>query len=66
MNPEPTCAARHNQQAMQVDEPYTYGRPASTYLSWRAVVRLTILRSKLEAVRNERGARFHSMNERAA
>jgi hypothetical protein len=43
----------------------TYGRPASTYLPLRAVVRLTILRSRLEAVRYERGMRLHSLSERA-
>jgi hypothetical protein len=66
MNSESAGAARQNLQEVQVDEPYTYGRPASTYLPVRAVVRLTILRSKLEAVRDERSARFHLMNERAA
>ena len=29
------------------DWPYTFGRPASTYLSPREIVRLTILRSRL-------------------
>jgi hypothetical protein len=37
------------------DQPYTWGRPASTYLSFRHIVRLMILRSRLEAVRAERG-----------
>jgi len=36
------------------DEPFTWGRPATTYLTYRQVVRLTILRSKLEAVRAAR------------
>jgi hypothetical protein len=36
------------------DEPYTWGRRPSTYVSFRDIVRLTILRSKLEAVRRER------------
>jgi hypothetical protein len=36
------------------DQPYTWGRPPTTYLTYRQVVRLTILRSKLEAVRTER------------
>jgi hypothetical protein len=61
MNAESARAASYGQE-IQTDEPYTYGRPASTYLSFRAVVRLTILRSKLEAVRNERTR--HSMSER--
>jgi hypothetical protein len=34
------------------DWPYAFGRPASTYLSPREIVRLTILRSRLR----ERGA----------
>ena len=36
------------------DFPYTWARPATTYLTYRQVVRLTILRSKLEAIRAER------------
>jgi hypothetical protein len=30
-----------------IDEPYTFGRPTTTYLSPREVVRLTIVRSRL-------------------
>ena len=30
-----------------IDAPYTFGRPASTYLAPREIVRLTILRSKV-------------------
>jgi hypothetical protein len=36
------------------DQPYTWGRPLTVYLTYRQVVRLTILRSKLESVRTER------------
>jgi hypothetical protein len=36
------------------DTPYRWGRPPTTYLAYRQVVRLTILRSKLESVRAER------------
>jgi hypothetical protein len=36
------------------DQPYRWGRPPTTYMSYRKVVRLTILRSKLESVRTER------------
>jgi hypothetical protein len=36
------------------DQPYTWGRPTTTYLNYRQIVRLTILRSKIEAVRTER------------
>jgi hypothetical protein len=57
MTSEPARAASRYLQVTQADEPYTFGRPASTYLPFRAVVRLTILRSKLEAVRHERGTR---------
>ena len=66
MNAEPARAASQHQQETQADEPYTYGRPASTYLPFRTVVRLTILRSKLEAVRYERRTRLHPLSQRAA
>ena len=36
------------------DQPYTWGRPASTYLSFREMVRVTILHSKLESQRADR------------
>jgi hypothetical protein len=36
------------------DQNYTWGRPPTSYLNYRQVVRLTILRSKLESVRTER------------
>jgi len=36
------------------DQPYRWGRPPTTYLAYRQVVRLTILRSKLEDVRTQR------------
>jgi len=39
------------------DQPYTWGRPPLTYLNFRQVVRLTILRSRLEDVRAERLSR---------
>ena len=55
-----------NQQQLQEEQPFTWGRPPSTYLPFRAVIRLAILRSKLEAVRNERGTWLHSANHRAA
>jgi hypothetical protein len=58
MNSEPAHAAGQYQQRTQPDQPYTYGRPASTYLPFRVIVRLTILRSKLEVVRGERGTRL--------
>jgi hypothetical protein len=47
MNPEPAHTAEQNQQETLADQPYTHGRPASTYLPFRVMVRLTILRSKL-------------------
>ncbi|MBV8718550.1 MAG: hypothetical protein JO318_19020 [Chloroflexi bacterium] len=36
------------------DQPYTWGRSPATYMTYRQVVRLTILRSKLEHVRMQR------------
>ena len=36
------------------DQAYTWGRPPTTYITYRQLVRLTILRSKLEDVRAER------------
>jgi hypothetical protein len=54
--PPPTVdASFDNAPGGDHDQPYTWGRPASTYLSFRHVVRLMILRSRLEAVRAERG-----------
>lgn len=54
------------QGQFQKDQGFTWGRPPSTYLPVRAVIRLAILRSKLEAVRNERGTWLYSANDRAA
>ena len=57
MNHEQT-SAHHEQTSAQrrsepssVDAPYTFGRPASTYLAPREIVRLTILRSKMRETR---------------
>jgi hypothetical protein len=47
---EQTSAHRHPEPA-GVDAPYTFGRPASTYLAPREIVRLTILRSKVRETR---------------
>jgi hypothetical protein len=44
-------AAHHRSEATGVDAPYTFGRPASTYLAPREIVRLTILRSKMRETR---------------
>ena len=66
LKPEPARATSQHQQESEADELYTYGTPASTYLPFRAIVRLTILRSKLEAVRYERGTRLHLLSQRAA
>ncbi|MBV9582222.1 MAG: hypothetical protein JO057_26865 [Chloroflexi bacterium] len=65
MKPEP-AGVNHRQQQTVYDQPYTWGRPPSTYLPFRAIIRLAILRSKLEAVRYERGTRLPSTNNRAA
>jgi len=53
-------------QLAQQDQPYEWGRPPSTYLPFRAIIRLAILRSKLESIRNERHTWLGSTNERAA
>jgi hypothetical protein len=47
MNSEPTISPSHEREAADHDQPYTWGRPPSTYLAPREVVRLTILRSRL-------------------
>lgn len=47
---EQTSAHRHGEPT-SVDAPYTFGRPASTYLAPREIVRLTILRSKVRETR---------------
>ena len=47
MNPEPVSNPAHDNEAADHDQPYTWGRPPSTYLSEREIVRLTILRSRL-------------------
>jgi hypothetical protein len=59
MNPqsvEPEAASRlvADPPGGDHDQPYTWGRPPITYLAYRQVVRLTILRSKLEDVRMQR------------
>jgi hypothetical protein len=43
------------------DWPYTFGRPASTYLSPREIVRLTILRSRLRERAASDISRFDSV-----
>ena len=48
MYPEPTRAPNCDSPAAGYDEPYTFGRPPSTYLPTREIVRLMILRSKLQ------------------
>jgi hypothetical protein len=47
MNPETTGSAQRPAQKTSVDMPYAFGRPLTTYLAPRQIVRLTILRSKL-------------------
>src|SRR4051794_25076542 len=56
---EPLRGVSQNKQQTQPDQPYMWGRPALTYLPFRAIVRLTILRSKLEPLRRERGTWLH-------
>lgn len=54
VNAEQASVPVHDQGAGDHDQPYRWGRPPSTYLAFRQIVRLTILRSKLESVRSER------------
>jgi hypothetical protein len=44
---ESTAHTPHHQPGVAYDEPYTFGRPPSTYLATREIVRLILLRSKL-------------------
>jgi hypothetical protein len=48
MNQDQTA---HRIEPTGVDAPYTFGRPATTYLAPREVVRLTILRSRVREAR---------------
>ena len=48
MNAEPISSPPHERDAADHDQPYTWGRPPSTYLAPREVARLMILRSRLE------------------
>jgi hypothetical protein len=66
MNEDSARGLSGQQGQFQKDQGFTWGRPPSTYLPVRAVIRLAILRSKLEAVRNERGTRLYSAQDRAA
>ena len=54
VNPEQANPPSGDQRAADYDQPYTWGRPPTTYLMFRQVVRLMILRSRLETVRCER------------
>ena len=47
MNADAMGPMRPPEPVGTTDLPYTFGRPASTYLAPREIVRLTILRSKL-------------------
>jgi hypothetical protein len=58
MTPESSSPPLSNESASDHHEPYTWGRPPSTYLSCHQMVRLTILRSHLR----ERAA---DLNEQA-
>jgi hypothetical protein len=48
MNSESISSPAHERGAADHDLPYTWSRPASTYLAPREVARLMILRSRLE------------------
>jgi hypothetical protein len=53
MSTEPISIEEPRPQAADHDEPYTWGRPPSTYLAFRQIVRLTILRSRLQELASE-------------
>jgi hypothetical protein len=54
VKPEASVQPATDPQGADHDMPYTWGRPLTVYLTYRQVVRLTILRSRLESVRAER------------
>jgi hypothetical protein len=54
VQPDTTLQSISDVPGADHDAPYRWGRPPTTYLAYRQVVRLTILRSKLESVRAER------------
>jgi hypothetical protein len=54
VQPDATANPTTDPAGADHDAPYRWGRPPTTYLAYRQVVRLTILRSKLESVRAER------------
>ena len=54
VNPEDASPTSRQPGTADCDQPYTWGRPPATYLAFRQIVRLTILRSKLQTVRCER------------
>ena len=66
MNEEAARGVSSHQQQVQEEQAFTWGPPPSTCLPFRALVRLAILRSKLESVRNERGTWLQPTNDRAA
>ena len=66
MNDEAARGVSNQQQQIREEQAFTWGRPPSTYLPFRAVIRLAILRSKLEVVRLERGTWLHSADHCAA
>jgi len=51
-------------QLADYDQPYTWALPPSMYLPLRAIIRLAILRAKLESVRDQRGTRLRAANGR--
>jgi hypothetical protein len=66
MKPDPARPKNEPHRLAQHDQPYAWGRPPSTYLPFCAIIRLAILRSKLESIRSERHTWLGSTNERAA
>ena len=48
MSPEQLRSLPSGRSEPEFDQPYVWGRPPATYLAPRQVVRLTILRSRLD------------------
>ena len=53
MGSEPISIPQPIPGSTDYDAPYTWGRPPSTYLAFRQIVRLTILRSRLRESASE-------------
>jgi hypothetical protein len=52
---ETSATGQDSQAANRAEQTYTFGRPLSTYLSPKEIVRLTIVRSKIRDAHGELG-----------